>query len=44
MMSIIGFMMQEEFPFTGIEPKVTIWKGLVEDRIIPAEAANILPY
>lgn len=44
MVSIIGFMMQEEFPFTGIEAKVTIWKGLVEDNIIPPEDAGLLPY
>lgn len=37
-------MMQEEFPFTGIEAKVTIWKGLVEDNIIPPEDAGLLPY
>jgi hypothetical protein len=38
MISIAGFAAQEEVDH------VTIWRGLVEEKIIPAEDANLLPF
>jgi hypothetical protein len=38
MIAIAGFAVHEEVDH------ITIWRGLVEDKIIPAEEANLLPY
>ena len=38
MISIAGFAAQEEVDH------ITIWRGLVEEKIIPAEDANLLPF
>ena len=38
MISVLGFAAQEEVDH------ITIWKGLVEENIIPAEDANLLPF
>jgi light-harvesting complex I chlorophyll a/b binding protein 1 len=38
MISIAGFAVQEEVDH------ITIWRGLVEEKIIPAADAGLLPY
>jgi light-harvesting complex I chlorophyll a/b binding protein 1 len=38
MIAIAGFAAQEEVDH------VTIWRGLVEEKVIPAAEANLLPY
>ena len=38
MISIAGFAVQEEVDH------ITIWRGLVEENIVPAAEANLLPY
>jgi len=44
MFAITGFAFQEELPLPGIDKQITIWKGLVEDNIVPADQANDLPF
>jgi light-harvesting complex I chlorophyll a/b binding protein 1 len=38
MISVAGFAVQEEVDH------ITIWRSLVEDNVIPAAEANLLPY
>ncbi len=38
MISIAGFAVQEEVDH------ITIWRGLVEEKVIPAAEANLFPY